>query len=380
MIDEAAKHDLPMPNLALRRQSKIDSVPDNCGDQATTHDNPGMDPADDAKTRGSALRAAVAPFQQPHAARAIWQLTSSAGLYVATLALMYWSLHLSYWLTLALAFPAGGFLVRTFIVQHDCGHGSFFGSRRANDILGSVCGVLTLAPYGNWRRQHAQHHADWNNLDRAEHGADIYSSCLTVREYRSRSPTQRLFYRLSRHPLLAHFVYPPLVFLFLYRLPFDTPRSWTAERRSVWLTDAAIAGCVTLLALWLGFRSVAMVLLPVMMVTTIAGVWLFSVQHRFDAAQWLRADKWNFHSAALNGSSYLKLPRWLQWLTGNIGFHHIHHLAPRIPNYRLEDCYRSAAILREQTPLDLRAALRAPTLALWDEASGRLVRFKDVRY
>src|SRR5579864_8747871 len=136
----------------------------------------------------TALRAAVAPFQQPDASRAVWQLLSSAGLYVATLALMYWSLRVSYWLTLALAFPAGGFLVRTFIVQHDCGHGSFFASQRANDILGSVCGVLTLAPYGNWRRQHAQHHANWNNLDRREHGADIYSACLTVKEYRSRSP------------------------------------------------------------------------------------------------------------------------------------------------------------------------------------------------
>ena len=238
--------------------------------------------------------------------------------------------------------------------------------------------MLTLAPYGNWRRQHAQHHADWNNLDRGEHGADIYSSCLTVKEYSARSFTQRLLYRLPRHPLLAHFIFPPLVFLFLYRVPFDTPRSWTAERRSVWLTNAAIAGCVALLVMLTSFRSVALVQLPVVAVTTIAGVWLFSVQHRFEAAQWLHADKWNFQLAALTGSSYLKLPRWLQWSTGNIGFHHIHHLAPRIPNYRLEDCYRSAAILREQTPLDLHTALRAPTLSLWDEASGRLVRFKDV--
>lgn len=327
----------------------------------------------------TALRPALAPFQRSDTTRALGQVASSAGLYVATLALMYWSLHVSYWLTLALAFPAGGFLVRTFIVQHDCGHGSFFASKWANDILGSVCGVMTLTPYGNWRRQHAQHHANWNNLDRREHGADIYTACLTVEEYRSRSPIQRLLYRLPRHPLLAHFVFPPLVFLFLYRLPFDTPRHWTAERRSVWLTNAAIAGSVALLGTLVGFRAVAMVQLPIVTITTIAGVWLFSVQHRFEKARWLRAGEWNFHLAALTGSSYLKLPRWLQWLTGNIGFHHIHHVAPRIPNYRLEDCYRSAPALREQSPLNLRTALKASTLTLWDERIQKLVRFKDAQ-
>jgi omega-6 fatty acid desaturase (delta-12 desaturase) len=326
----------------------------------------------------AALRAAVEPFQRPIAARACRQLFSSLGLYVVTLALMYWSLHLSYWLTLAIAFPAAGLLVRTFIVQHDCGHGSFFGSQRANDVVGSICSVLTLAPYGNWRRQHAQHHANWNNLDRREHGADIYTACLTVDEYRSRSPMQRLLYRLPRHPLLAHFVFPPLVFLLLYRIPFDTPREWTAERRSVWATNAAIAAWVVLLGMLLGFGAVAMVQLPIVAITTIAGVWLFSVQHRFETARWLRAKEWNFHLAALSGSSYLKLPRWLQWMTGNIGFHHIHHLAPRVPNYRLEDCYRGAAILRAETPLNLRTALRAATLTLWDESSEKLVRFRDV--
>lgn len=377
MIDKTRQREAPVGDLAFHLRNGNIGVPDEISARATAIVSPESDPESAANGRGAVLKAAVAPFQKPDIRRAIWQLASSAGLYIATLALMYWSLHLSYWLTLALTFPAGGFLVRTFIVQHDCGHGSFFRSKRANDILGSICGVLTLAPYGNWRRQHAQHHADWNNLDRGEHGADIYSSCLTVREYRSRTPVQRLLYRLPRHPVLAHFVFPPLVFLFLYRLPFDTPRSWSAERRSVWLTNAAIAGCVGLLAMVVGLGSVAMVQLPVVAVTTIAGMWLFSVQHRFEASQWLRSDKWDFHLAALSGSSYLKLPRWLQWSTGNIGFHHIHHLAPRIPNYRLEDCYRSAAILREQAPLDLHTALKAPTLTLWDEASGRLVSFRN---
>jgi omega-6 fatty acid desaturase (delta-12 desaturase) len=325
----------------------------------------------------SALRAAVEPFERPSVFRAGWQLFSSLGFYLATLVLMYWSLHYSRWLTLALALPASGFLVRTFIVQHDCGHGSFFASASANNFIGAVCSVFTLAPYQNWRRQHSQHHANWNNLDRREHGADIYTACLTVAEYQSLSKLRRLLYRLPRHPLSAHFIIPPLVFLLLYRFPFDTPRKWTAERRSVWLTDLAIASCVLLLGKLLGFGAVMMVQLPIVVITTIAGAWLFSVQHRFETASWLRGPDWSFQAAALTGSSYLKLPRWLQWSTGNIGFHHIHHLSPRVPNYRLADCYRSAAILREETPLNLRTALRATTLTLWDEGEKRLVRFKD---
>ncbi len=323
------------------------------------------------------LRAAIAPFEVPSLARGFWQLITSIGLYIAVLALMYWSLGISYWLTLALAFPAGALLVRVFIVQHDCGHGSFFASRRANDIVGRICGLLTLAPYQNWRRQHAQHHANWNNLDRRESGADIYSTCLTVAEYRALSPWRRFLYCLPRHPLLANIVFPPLVFLLLYRLPFDTPRAWKHERRSVWLTDFAIVAAVVVLGLFLGFRAVLLVQLPVVIVTTIIGVWLFSVQHRFEGAQWLRQSEWNFAGAALNGTSYLALPRVLHWMTGNIGFHHIHHLSQRIPNYRLPACHHQNPQLQPQMPLTLWRALGAGRLTLWDEDAGRLVRFRD---
>ena len=325
------------------------------------------------------LRAAVAPFERPSLALGAYQIATSIGLYVATLAAMYWSLGISYGLTLLLALPASALLVRVFIVQHDCGHGSFFGSQRSNDILGAICGVLTLAPYQNWRRQHSQHHANWNNLDRRDSGADIYSACLTVEEYCAMSPWRRFFYRLPRHPVIAHAMLPPLVFLLLYRIPFDTPKSWSRERRSVWETNLAIAACVVALGLALGFRAVLLVQLPVVFLTTIAGVWLFSVQHRFDDAHWLRSAEWNFHAAALNGSSYLKLPQPLQWMTGNIGFHHIHHLAPRVPNYRLEACYRSNVDLQSEKPLTLPTAFRASTLTLWDEVRKKLVRFKDAR-
>jgi omega-6 fatty acid desaturase (delta-12 desaturase) len=270
-------------------------------------------------------------------------------------------------------------LIRVFIVQHDCGHGSFFESPRANDVTGAILGLFTLAPYANWRRQHAQHHSNWNNLDRRESGADIYSVCLTVAEYRALSGQQRFFYRLLRHPVVAHIVIPPLVFLLLYRLPFDTPKEWVRERRSVYLTNAAVGITFVTLGLLLGFGTVLMVQLPIIVVTTIAGVWLFSVQHRFDAGRWLRQSDWTFQAAAMVGTSYLKLPRVLQWFTGNIGFHHIHHLSPRVPNYRLEACHRAGAILRSEAPLTLGRALGAGNLTLWDEAGQKLVRFRDAR-
>jgi omega-6 fatty acid desaturase (delta-12 desaturase) len=324
------------------------------------------------------LRAAITPFERPSRWRAAGQLMTSAGLYLALCAIMYWSLSVSYFLTLVLALPAGAALVRTFIVQHDCGHGSFLSSRRANDLIGAICGVLTLAPYANWARQHAQHHSNWNNLDRRDSGADIYSTCLTVAEYTSLSSRRRFLYRLPRNALVANFVLPPLVFLFLYRFSFDTPGSWISERRSVWLTNAAIVLLMVGLGLWLGFLRVAMVQLPIVFVTTVVGFWLFSVQHRFENSAWLRQPEWSFDAAALTGSSHLALPRILHWATGNIGYHHIHHLSPRIPSYNLAACHRSNALLRPATTLSLRRALGAGNLTLWDEESGKLVRFRDV--
>ncbi|GAA0541386.1 fatty acid desaturase [Rhizomicrobium palustre] len=323
------------------------------------------------------MRAAVAPFEKSNPIRATVQIATSIGFYVATVALMYWSLSVSYLLTFLLAFPAAAFLVRTFIVQHDCGHGSFFASKRANAVLGAICGVLTLAPYAHWRRQHAGHHANWNNLDRRESGADIYSVCLTVAEYRALSPRQRFFYRLWRHPLMANVLFPPLVFLLLYRVPFDTPKSWSRERRSVWMTDLAIVILFGALAVLFGPIAVLLVHLPIVVTTTILGVWLFSVQHRFEGAQWRRKDQWKFSEAALEGSSFLALPPVLHWLTGNIGYHHIHHLSQHVPNYRLAECHSSDAILRPATPLTLARALHASRLTLWDEELGRLVCFGD---
>jgi omega-6 fatty acid desaturase (delta-12 desaturase) len=320
----------------------------------------------------------VEPFETPVIGTSLFQIATSIGLFLAACTAMYWSLRVSYALTLLLALPTGAFLVRVFIVQHDCGHGSFFVSRWANDLLGTICSVFTLTPYANWRRQHAGHHVHWNNLDRRETGYDIYSACLTVKEYNALTPLRRLIYRVPRHPLIAHVLLPPLIFLILYRFPFDTPKSWNRERLTIYLTNAALAATILALGFTLGFRTLLMVQLPVTIVTSIIGVWLFAIQHRFDPSLCTRQTEWTFADAALEGSSYLKLPRVLQWFTGNIGFHNVHHLATRIPNYRLEPCYRAIPAFQDKGVLTLSTAMRSLRLTLWDEESRRFVGFRDL--
>ncbi|TXL82447.1 fatty acid desaturase [Vineibacter terrae] len=290
---------------------------------------------------------------------------------------MYATLAVSLWLTLAMAVPAGGFLVRIFVIQHDCGHGAFFRSPAANDWIGRLCSLATLTPYANWRRQHAVHHANWNNLDRRESGSDIYSACLTTREYHRLKPLRRTLWRLLRHPAIALIILPPLVFLLVYRLPFDTPAHWRRERLSVHATNLALATVIAGLGFIVGFGAMAVVQLSIMVVAAIIGVWLFSVQHRFEAARWFTRDEWSAVDASLRGTSYLRLPPILQWFTGNIGFHHVHHLNPRIPNYHLAACHAASHYLQQVPTLTLRDGLKAATYWLWDEAQERMVRLRD---
>ncbi len=336
-----------------------------------------MDCTQDASGSDAELRRTAALFAHPTAWRSLLQLATSIGPFLAGCAAMYLAYPVSSLLTLALSLPTGALLVRVFIVQHDCGHGSFFASRAANTAVGRLCSLITLTPFANWGRQHGAHHANWNNLDRQSAGSDIYSACLTVREYLALSPWRRFLYRLPRHPLIANLALPPLIFLLLYRLPFDTPRDWARERRSVYVTNAALVALFGALAVLLGWREVLLVHLPVMVVASILGVWLFSLQHRFETSRWAGGGDWSFVEAALEGSSYFRLPRPLQWLTGNIGFHHVHHLNPRVPNYRLSAAHDAVAALRPVRALDLRGGLAAPRLTLWDEQRGRLVRFAD---
>jgi omega-6 fatty acid desaturase (delta-12 desaturase) len=324
-----------------------------------------------------AVRRAASAFAGPQPWRSVAQLFTTFGPFLGGCAGMYLLIPVSSWLALALAVPTGALLLRVFVIQHDCGHGSFFKSRLANRIVGWLCSLCTFTPYGSWARQHARHHAHWNDLDRRQVGADIYSACLTVRQYRALPRRRRLLYRLSRHPLVAHLLLPPLVFLLLYRLPFDTPRAWAAERQSVHLTNAALVALFAALVALLGWRQVLLVHLPVMVVASILGVWLFALQHRFETARWAAGGEWRFVEASLAGSSWLRLPRGLHWLTGNIGYHHVHHLDPRVPNYRLRGAHHAVDALCAVPSLSLRGGLTAPALTLWDEERRRLVRFRD---
>ena len=322
------------------------------------------------------VRQVAAAFAKPHARQSALQLVSSFGPFLAGCVAMHLVAPDSWLAAVALALPTGALLVRVFIVQHDCGHGSFFASQRANALVGRACSLITLTPFANWSRQHGLHHADWNNLDR-KGGSDIYSACLTVDEYLALSRWQRLRHRLPRHPLIANILLPPLVFVLLYRVPFDTPREWVRERRSVHLTNLALVCLFGTLVAILGWHQVLMVHLSIMVVASILGVWLFSLQHRFETAHWTVRGEWSFVDAALRGSSWFDLPRPLRWLTGNIGFHHVHHLNPHVPNYRLVAAHAAVQELRSVPALSLKDGLRALRLTLWDEASGRLVRFRD---
>jgi acyl-lipid omega-6 desaturase (Delta-12 desaturase) len=317
-------------------------------------------------------------FQTPVLARSLGQLLTSFGGFFATCAAMYLCVAVSFWIALPLSVLAAGFLVRIFIIQHDCGHGSFFRSRRANDLIGMLCSLMTLTPYAFWRRQHARHHGSWNNLGRRKASRlDIYSSCLTVAEYRALGRWQRAIVRLTYHPIVAHLLLPPILFIIVYRAPFDAAKNWRSERHALYLTDMALVVFFGGLGFILGYGQVAAVQLPIMVCASIIGVWLFSVQHRFEGALWTPEGDWNFNAAALGSTSYLRLPRILQWFTGNIGFHHVHHINSRIPNYRLEACHKANDGLHAAPQLTLGAALRALRYTLWDSELERLVSFRS---
>jgi acyl-lipid omega-6 desaturase (Delta-12 desaturase) len=313
-------------------------------------------------------------YAQPDTRRSIAQLLVT-GAALAVLWLGMWvSLGHGYWITLLLAVPTAGFLVRLFIIQHDCGHGSLFRSRLANDLTGRIIGIFTLTPYDYWRRTHAAHHATSGNLDRRGVG-DI--STLTVREYMALSRWRRLAYRLYRHPLVLFGVGPIYLFILKHRLPLDMPL-----RSGVWsnlfATNAGIVALIVVLAILVGPLALLKLQLPIVLLAASAGIWLFHVQHQFEDSYWQRGASWNFHQAALQGSSYYRLPRLLQWFTASIGLHHIHHLCSRIPNYRLQECLDENPELHQVRRLTLLQSLRCARLSLWSEEAGRMIRFRDL--
>lgn len=318
---------------------------------------------------------ALKPYSHSDRRKAVFQLVNTLLPYAGLWALMIWLLarDVAYGLVLPLAVVAGGFLIRIFIIFHDCCHGSFFQDRRANRIVGYITGILTFTPFEQWRKSHNMHHATVANLDRRGVG-DVWT--MTVEEYRQATPLQRVMYRIVRTPLFTFLIGPPLMFFFVQRKAASGASR--EERRSVILTNVALAGILILAYFTIGLRSYVLIQFPVMYVASVTGVWLFYVQHQFEGVYWARQEEWDPLKASLEGSSFYQLPAVLQWFTGNIGFHHLHHVSPRIPNYRLEAAYQAVPEVQVQ-PLTLRRSMKSLRLNLYDEGQGRLVSFRSVR-
>jgi acyl-lipid omega-6 desaturase (Delta-12 desaturase) len=319
-------------------------------------------------------KAIVARFQRSSGWQASWQLVNTFVPYALLWYAMVRCAAISWWLVLPLAVLAAGFLVRIFIFFHDCGHGSFFQSVRANRITGFVCGMLTFTPFRHWTWAHATHHGASGDLDRRGTG-DIWT--LTVDEYLKASRWQRLAYRLSRNPLILFVLSPLYVFVIHQRFPVAGARR--RERRSVQWMNLALLAMATTMSLAIGFKQYLLIQLTLTTISGTAGIWLFYVQHQFESTYWERTSHWSYAAAALQGSSYYKLPRILQWFSGNIGLHHIHHLSPAIPNYRLQHCLESEPLFQQVRPLTLMASFRALPRVLWDEQRKRLISFRQIR-
>jgi omega-6 fatty acid desaturase (delta-12 desaturase) len=317
----------------------------------------------------------VERYQQPSTRAAVFQLINTLVPLAVNFGLMYWALSYSYWLVLLLAVPAGGLLIRAFIVMHDCGHGSFFKSRRWNDIVGFATGVLTLTPYSHWRREHAIHHAGSGNLDKRGFG-DV--STLTVREYLSRGRWGRFTYRLYRNPIVL-LGFGPAFMMVKHRFARRDGNFGPRERRNVLATNLTLVGLALVAAAFGVLKEAALIYFPAMLLAGTAGVWLFYVQHQFEDTYWQPSGEWKYEVAALHGSTYLKLPKVLQWFTGNIGLHHVHHLSPRIPNYRLQACHNEHPAFQQVPTIGLWQGLKALGLKLFDEDSQQMVGFRHLR-
>ncbi|HET9425432.1 MAG TPA: fatty acid desaturase [Gemmatimonadaceae bacterium] len=313
-------------------------------------------------------------YQQTVLWKAIAQMATTFVPMAALFWLMYRSLSVSYALTLLLAIPTAGLLVRTFIIMHDCGHGSFFKSRRANEIVGWITGVLTLTPFAQWRKDHALHHASSGDLDRRGHG-DIETK--TVAEYLAMTPKDRRKYRFVRHPFVM-LVLGPLYLMLNQRRMIKGVEVNQLQRFSVYSTNVGIAVIATAFSLWIGFPAFFAVYFPAIYLAASAGIMLFYVQHQFEDTYWNEHREWDYATAAIQGSSYFKLNPVLQWFTGNIGLHHVHHLGPRIPNYNLKRCHDENEMFHSVTVLTIPEAMRTMRLRLWDAEERRLIGIREL--
>ncbi len=322
----------------------------------------------------------VAKYQKSDVLKSVWQISNSFLPFIVILYLMYLSMDVSYGLTLLLALPAAGFVIRLFIIQHDCGHRSFFNSRKANDVTGFLLSIFTLTPYHYWKKSHSIHHASVGNLEQRGIG-DIYT--MTVDEYSRLSSWGKLKYRIYRNPFTLFVVLPYFLFTVVYRFPSYRQKDLKPFHKSVYLTDLLIGLFAAGIIWFIGWQEFLMIQIPVYFISSTTGMWIFYVQHQFEDTYWNSSDEWDYTQAAINGSSYYKLPKVLQWFTGNIGFHHIHHLSPKIPNYRLEKCHKENPEFQKAKILTLRSSLRSILLNLWDEKRKKLIsfyRFKRLKH
>ena len=316
-------------------------------------------------------------YEKPSKARALWQIINTSVPFLSLWAAIIWLLRSGqpYLLTLPLIIVAGLFMIRLFIIFHDCTHGSYFASATANRVVGTLLGILTFTPFADWRKAHSIHHANTANLDKRGVG-DIWT--LTLEEYRASKPSTRFWYRVYRNPIVLFLLVPPILFFILQRFP-----SGKFEQKSLLnlhITNIGIAVLAVALGLLGGWNLVYLVELPMFYIASIIGVWLFYVQHQFDPGYWQREEHWHAHDAAMLGSSHYKLPKVLQWISGNIGLHHIHHLRPHIPNYNLERCYQATPELQLANPLTIRTSFSSLNLHLWDEKHQTLIGFRAARH
>lgn len=318
----------------------------------------------------------LAKYQKPDLKKSLWQLAHTLLLYVVMWTVMVRSIQLgySYWITLAMSVLAAGLLVRLFIIFHDCTHRSFFASERANRILGYILGVLTFTPYDDWRHSHIIHHATAGDLDRRGVG-DVWT--MTVAEYRTASLWEKIAYRLVRFPPFTFCIGPAVMFLFAHRIPTKAARK--KDKLSVYITNVAILAVIVIASLTIGLRTYVAVQLPIILIAGMIGIWMFYVQHQYEDVYWAHHEDWDRIKSALEGSSYYKLPKVLQWFTGNIGYHHIHHLRARIPNYNLEKCYKEVPEMRTVRPITIKTSLKSLACHLWDEQSRKMVSFRALR-
>jgi len=322
----------------------------------------------------SSLKKNVAPYEEIDTKASIGQLFNTLVPLILLWYAAYLSLSVSYWLTIPIAIIASGFVVRTFIIFHDCCHGSFFKSRKANKVLGTITGVLTLCPYEQWKNTHAIHHATSSNLDKRGIG-DMW--VLTVEEYGAASFWQRLYYRVYRNPVVMFGLGPIAIFLISYR--FNRKDARRKEKISNYITNVSIVVLYALLCWAIGWQAFLLVQAPIFMVSGMLGIWLFYVQHQFEETYYEHDEEWSYINAAVEGSSYYKLPKVLQWITGNIGFHHVHHLSPKVPNYNLEKAHEAAPPLQKATTITLKTSLKSIRFRLWDEEKKVFVTFKEAR-